>query len=48
MIEIIEKIIGITYGETSYDDIIVSGALILGITSILLIIQTFKSFLRRF
>lgn len=47
MIEIIEEILGITLGTTSYDDIIVSGALILGITSILIIIQVFKSILRR-
>lgn len=47
MIEIVEKILGITLGETSYDDIIVSGALMLGITSILIIIQVFKTILRR-
>ena len=47
MIDIIEQIIGISLGETSYDDIIVTGALILGITSILIIIQVFKSILRR-
>ena len=47
MIEIVEQILGITLGETSYDDIIVSGALILGITSILIIIQVFKTILRR-
>lgn len=47
MIEIMEQIIGITYGETSYDDILVSGAFILGITSILVIIQIFRSLLKR-
>lgn len=47
MIEIVEQIIGITLGKTSYDDIIVTGALMLGITSILIIIQVFKSILRR-
>lgn len=47
MIDIVEQIIGITLGETSYDDIIVTGALMLGITSILIIIQVFKSILRR-
>lgn len=47
MIEIIENIIGITLGETSYDDIIVTGALMLGITSILIVIQVFKTILRR-
>lgn len=47
MIEIVEQIIGITLGVTSYDDIIVTGALMLGITSILIIIQVFKSILRR-
>lgn len=47
MIEIIEQIIGITYGTTSYDDIIVSGSLILGMTSILVIIQIFRSLLKR-
>lgn len=47
MIEIVEQIIGITLGDTSYGDIIVTGALMLGITSILIIIQVFKSILRR-
>lgn len=42
MIEIVEQILGIKYGQTSYDDIITVGALILGITSILLIIYIFK------
>lgn len=47
MIEIIEQIIGINYGTTSYDDIIVSGAFILGMTSILVIITIFKSLIKR-
>ena len=48
MISVVEQILGISFGQTSYDDIIASGALILGITSILVIIQVFKSILRRF
>lgn len=47
MIEIIEQIIGITYGETSYDDIIVSGSFILGMASIFVIITIFKSLIKR-
>lgn len=47
MIEITEQILGITLGTTSYDDIIVAGALMLGITSILIVIQIFKTILRR-
>ena len=46
MISVVEQILGISFGETSYDDIIASGALILGITAILVIIQVFKSILR--
>lgn len=42
MINIVEQILGVTFGATSYDDIITSGALLLGITSILLIIYIFK------
>lgn len=42
MIEIVEQIIGIEFGTTSYDDVITIGALMLGITSILLIIYIFK------
>ena len=42
MIDIIEQILGINFGATSYDDLITSGALLLGITSILLIIYIFK------
>lgn len=46
MINIMEQIIGYEFGTTSYDDIIVSGALILSITCILLVINLFKSFIK--
>lgn len=46
MIEIMEKILGYEFGATSYDDIIVTGAMFLGITCILLVINLFKSFIR--
>lgn len=45
MITIIEEILGITMGQTAYDDYIVTGAILLGFTSILLIISVFKKFL---
>lgn len=45
MIQIVEEILGITLGTTAYDDIIVTGALVLGITSILLFISVFKKFI---
>lgn len=47
MIDIVEDIIGLELGQTAYDDIILTGALILGIMSILIIVQIFKSFLER-
>lgn len=42
MIQIVEEILGIALGETPYDDLIVTGALMVGITSILLFISVFK------
>lgn len=45
MIQIIEEILGITFGSTAYDDYIVSGAVLIGFTSILLFISVFKKFL---
>lgn len=45
MIEIIEEILGITFGTTAYDDLIVTGALMIGITAILLFISVFKKFI---
>lgn len=47
MIEIAQDILGITLGETSYDDIIMITAVILGVTAILIVVQVFKSFLNR-
>lgn len=47
MIEIIEQIMGITLGDTAYDDIILAGALILGLTAILIVVQIFKYFIER-
>lgn len=47
MIEIMENIIGYTWGTTSYDDIIATGALILGLTCILLVINIMKGILKR-
>lgn len=47
MISIVEEIMGITLGDTAYDDILLAGALILGITAILIVVQVFKSFLDR-
>lgn len=46
MIEIMEQILGYEFGTTSYDDVIVTGAMFLGITCIMLVINLFKSFLR--
>lgn len=45
MIQIIEEILGFTFGTTAYDDYIVSGAVLLGFTSILLVISVFKKFI---
>ena len=47
MISIVEEIIGITLGETPYDDIILTGAFILGLTALLIVVQVFKSFIER-
>lgn len=47
LIEIMESILGFQWGTTSYDDIIAAGALMLGITAILLVINLFKSFITR-
>lgn len=46
MIEVMEQILGYSWGETSYDDMIAAGALLLGLTAILLVINLLKSFLR--
>lgn len=46
MIEIVEQIIGIKYGLTSYDDILTIGALILGLMCILIVIYIFKRILK--
>lgn len=46
MIEIMEQILGYELGTTSYDDIIVTGAMFLGITCILLVLNLFKSFIK--
>lgn len=42
MIEVMEQILGYTWGDTSYDDIIAAGALMLGLMAILLVINIFK------
>lgn len=47
MIEIVELILGIDWGTTSYDDIITAGALMLGIMSILLVVYIFKAIVGR-
>lgn len=47
MIAIVENILGITLGDTAYDDILLAGAYILGLTAILIVVQVFKSFLDR-
>lgn len=47
MIAIVEQILGITLGDTAYDDILIAGAYILGLTAILIVVQVFKSFLDR-
>lgn len=47
MIDIVQEILGIELGQTAYDDIILTGALIIGIMSILIIVQIFKRFLER-
>lgn len=47
MIEIVEQIMGITLGDTAYDDIILAGAFILGLTAILIVVQIFKYFIER-
>lgn len=46
MINVVEQILGYSWGRTSYDDMIAAGALLLGMTAILLVINLFKSFLR--
>lgn len=46
MIQIMESMLGYTFGETSYDDILVIGAFTLGIMAILMIIAIFKYILR--
>ena len=46
MIKIMEQILGYEFGTTSYDDIIVTGAMFLGITCILLVLNLFKSFIK--
>lgn len=46
MIEVVEQILGYEWGTSSYDDVIVVGALILSVTCILFVINLFKSFLR--
>lgn len=47
MIEVIEQIMGITLGDTAYDDIILAGSLVLGLTAILIVVQIFKYFIER-
>lgn len=47
MISVLESILGYEFGATSYDDIIASGALLLGIMSILLVINIFKAIIGR-
>lgn len=47
MISIVENILGITIGDTAYDDILLAGAYILGLTAILIVVQVFKTFLDR-
>lgn len=46
MIQIMEQMLGFTFGETSYDDVLVIGAFTLGIMAILMIVQIFKYILR--
>lgn len=47
MIDIVENIIGITMGDTPYDDIILAAAFVLGLTCILIVVQVFKYFIER-
>ncbi len=47
MIEIVESILGYEWGTTSYDDVIAAGALMLGLMSILLVINIFKHIIGR-
>lgn len=47
MIEIVEQILGYEFGTTSYDDVIAAGALMLGMMSILLVINIFKHIVGR-
>ena len=47
MISIVEDILGITIGDTAYDDILLAGAYILGLTAILIVVQVFKTFIDR-
>lgn len=44
---IVENIVGITFGQTAYDDILVAGSYILGLTAILIVVQVFRSLLER-
>lgn len=44
---IVEDIIGITFGQTAYDDILVAGSFILGLTAILIVVQVFRSLIER-
>lgn len=45
MIEVMEEILGVTFGMTAYDDYIVTGAILLAFTAILLFISVFKKFI---
>lgn len=47
MISVMELILGYEFGKTSYDDIIAAGALMLGVMSILLVINIFKHIIGR-
>lgn len=46
MIDVMELILGYEWGTTSYDDILASGAFVLALSCILLVINIFKSFVR--
>lgn len=47
MMTIVENITGITLGQTAYDDILIAGTFILGLTAILIVIQVFRSLIER-
>lgn len=47
MISIVEQILGQTYGFSSYDDVIIVGALTLGIMALLLVVAIFKYILHK-